>query len=347
MLTYLGTNHAERRLLPAIDHHVVWAEHTTLDLFQASSSDERAVFRIDQSGACPWIVRALRRDAPIPEWLGGCGVTNAYDMLNSRAQTLVYLEQHAYPAPCVVPIVNGECVGEADGWCLLATTFVPGAVAQPTLDQLRLLGSALGRLHQLHPADNTVGKSWWYPEHAIPSALEQLAAVEHKTPAQWMPLHHAMRNTLETAQRWSTLPCSIVHGDAWAGNGIHTAPDQIVLIDWDASGLGWSIVDLGRLLIQSPVDVTSSLDDLIVPNIDRINAVVDGYYKERLPTQTEIEALPEAIRFTIAVGGAWHVAQGPIEGWDRVAQRLARRQHLYHISDSIAMLAQQCLTQIM
>ncbi len=320
--------------------------HVQVAVFSGSSNEERAVFQVDHAHGERWIVRALRRDLPVVDWLGGCGTRDTLEWLQARAQTLVYLEQRDYRVPCVIRTRTGAPVGEVDGWCTLATTFVTGQVAQPTLDQLRLLGAALGKLHQVPLPDNDViGRSWWYPEYAIPSALAQLASVENQVPAAWAPLHAAMRTTLETAQGWSHLPRAILHGDAWAGNGVQTAPDEVVLIDWDPSGIGWPILDVARLLIQSPVDLASPMDIVLAPNPERINAIIDGYCTARVPTIAECEVLPEAIRFTLAAGGAWHLARGAHSGWERVEPVLARRQHRYDVSNEFARVAQRRFEQ--
>ena len=48
--------------------------------------------------------------------------------------------------------VRRELIAEVNGWCVQATTYIDGAVIRPTLDQVRLFGAALGRLHELPPA---------------------------------------------------------------------------------------------------------------------------------------------------------------------------------------------------
>jgi Ser/Thr protein kinase RdoA (MazF antagonist) len=322
-------------------------QHVQVAVFSGSSNEERAVFQVDHAHGERWIVRALRRDLPVVDWLGGCGTNDTLEWLQARAQTLIYLEQQGYRAPCVIRTRTGASVGEQHGWCTLATTFIAGQVAQPTLDQLRLLGAALGKLHQVPlPHNGSVGKSWWYPEHTIPNVLAQLASVEGQVPAAWAPLHAAMRTTLETAQHWSHLPRAVLHGDAWAGNGVQTSADQVVLIDWDPSGLGWAIADLGRLLLECHLDIDMPMEVLPTPDVQRINAVVDGYCAERVPTDAELDVLLEAMRFTVAVGGAWYLAQGPRLGWnDQLARRLARRQHRYDVSGEIAHIARRRFAQ--
>lgn len=318
----------------------------SVQLFPVSLNDERAAFQVNLPNSERWIVHAQRQDCSIPAWLDGCGAPDPLAFLRLRAQTLVYLQQHRYPAPRVVRTRDGALVGEAHGWATLVTTYIPGDVTEPTVDQLRLMGAALGKLHNVPLTHNAqIGTSWWYPEKIIGSALAQLALVDGQVPPQWVPLHQAMRTTLETAQGWTHLPRTIIHADAWAGNGVQTKPDEVVLIDWDPSGIGWPILDLARLLIQSPVNSASPMDRSLQPDLRRINAIIDGYCTERMPTSAELNVLAHAICFTVAAGGAWWFTNGSRNGWDQVAPTLARRQQLYNVSDEYARIARARLDQ--
>ncbi len=324
-------------------HEQYGAQNAYVGIFPVSSNAERAAFQVDLPNNERWVVHAQRSGVPIPAWLDGCGSSDVFAFFQSRAQTLVYLEQQAYAAPRVVRTQTGALVGEAHGWVTLVVTFVLGDVTQPTPEQLRLMGVTLAKLHYVPVATNAlVGKSWWYFENIIGSALAHLAMVDGQVPPKWQPLHNAMRSTLETAQGWTHLPRAIIHGDAWAGNGVQTGPNEVVLIDWDPSGIGCPILDLARLLIQSPLALSSPIDVVLQPDLQRINAVVDGYCTERVPTAVELDVLPDAIRFTLAAGGAWHFRQSPHKGWDRVAPILARRQHRYDVSDAFASIAHKC-----
>ena len=144
------------------------------------------------------VVRAFRTDLPLAGQFRGGRPAAVTDWLWSRAATLGWLEEHAYPAPRVIRTHSGDPVGLAGVWATLATTYVTGTPLRPGTGQLRLLGEALGRLHALGAAGAgaAVGRAAWDPETAVPAALGRLEAVERLTPAGWRPLLDQFRAVL-------------------------------------------------------------------------------------------------------------------------------------------------------
>jgi Ser/Thr protein kinase RdoA (MazF antagonist) len=209
---------------------------------------DRVAYQLLRPGAEPAVVQAWRADMPVGPQFTGCATATMVDWLCSRAATLAWLAERGYPAPRVVPTHSGDLVGVVGPWLTLATTFVPGPAVEPDLDQLRMLGDALGRLHSM-PAtadgdvsigpdvpvgldipvrlDVPVGLSAWHPAAAVPATLRRLDLVQALLPAQWRPLHDAFRHTAETVgQQAAGLPQAVVHGDAWPGNAIEAEAGQ-------------------------------------------------------------------------------------------------------------------------
>lgn len=278
--------------------------------------------------------------------------------LQSRAATLSALEAQTYPGPRVVPTQDGAPVGAASGWCTLLTTFVSGAVLTPTVAQLRLLGTALGRLHTLAvPAPqhtgqgisaDTPGLSYWDLTYAIPNALARLQATASDVPDAWRPWHVAFTQTMEQMQHVA-LPLSLIHGDVWSANAVTDTAAEAILIDWDQGGQGPAIADLGRLLLECHLDTNLPIADAlawhITPSSARIEAVVEGYAQQRMPSPAELDALLVAMRFGIAFIGALHLEQALhwastdpawVAGMER---RFARLQNRFQVSEEIAALA--------
>jgi Ser/Thr protein kinase RdoA (MazF antagonist) len=333
-------------------------------------------YLVHPDGAGPWVVRACRADVPVPIHVSGFPAT-MQDWLLSRAATLDCLEAAGYPAPRVVRTRPGDPVGMDGMWLTLATTFVEGPVIRPSLAQLRMLGMTLGRLHALHvageadvageaaepgsrdvagavpghSAERGAGHASWYPEAAIPATLGRLAAVGALVPDDWQSLYAQFGRTARAVQQsLGDLPRGVVHGDAWPGNAVQTGPDSVTLIDWETSGLGLPVLDLGHCLIESLLDAQPSADGpaawLVEPDEDRVGAVAAGYASERRLGEAELALLPEAVRFGACYVGAIHLYQALAEGVSGTSTdaRLERLRNRVEVSEAVARLAAPHLT---
>jgi Ser/Thr protein kinase RdoA (MazF antagonist) len=296
------------------------------------------------------VVRAFRTDVPLAGQFRGGRPAVVTDWLNSRAATLDWLEEHAYPAPRVIRTRSGDLVGLAGVWATLATTYVTGTPLRPGTGQLRLLGEALGRLHALGAAGGgaAMGRAAWDPETAIPAALARLEAVDDLASADWRPLLDQFRAVLlAVRQRAPALPSSVVHGDPWPGNAIHTAQDQVTLIDWENAGLGLPLLDLGFCLLECHLDVglpgNQPSARPIQPDENRIAAIVAGYSRWRRLQPAEKDLLLEGIRFPAAYVGAIHFEQALLGGvrGRSMDVRLERLRNRLAASDTIADLARR------
>jgi Ser/Thr protein kinase RdoA (MazF antagonist) len=296
------------------------------------------------------VVRAFRTDVPLAGQFRSGRPAAVTDWLRSRAATLDWLEEHAYPAPRVIRTRSGDLVGLAGVWATLATTYVTGTPLRLGTGQLRLLGEALGRLHALGAAGGgaAMGRAAWDPETAIPAALARLEAVEGLGPADWRPLLEQFRAVLlAVRQRAPALPSSVVHGDPGPGNAIHTAQDEVTLIDWENAGLGLPLLDLGFCLLECHLDVGLPSNQPsawhIQPDENRIAAIVAGYSRWRRLQPAEKDLLLEGIRFPAAYVGAIHFEQALLGGvrGRSMDVRLERLRNRLAVSDAIADLARR------
>jgi Ser/Thr protein kinase RdoA (MazF antagonist) len=316
--------------------------------------DMRAVLQLQLTDGTSWVLRAYHQDFPIPDWLVGCAADTPSTWRESRAATLHYLAEQHYLAPSVIVTRAGARIGAADGWCTLMTTFIDGHVTDPTPATLSGMAAALGRLHQLQLANpthmaTTTGKSWWYPTIAIPAALQRYASVADDLPPVWRPTVESFCATLRAIDRQRmTLPHALIHGDAWAGNAVQTPSGHMVFIDWEPSGQGIAILDLGRLLLHCHQDLAAPLTTPIEPSRWHVNAVIEGYCAARIPTASERAMLLDAIRFGVAFGAATHFKRAQRDNWKETQpERLTRRQQWYTVSAVIADFAEQRFEQLL
>ena len=191
-----------------------------------------------------------------------------------------------------------------------------------------------------------IGRAAWDPERAIPAALGWLEAVEGLAPAGWRSLLDQLRAVLlAVRQRAPALPFSVVHGDPWPGNAIHTAQDQVILIGWENAGLGLPLLDLGFCLLECHLDVGQPGNRPSAWHIHldekRIAAIVAGYSRWRQLQPAEKDLLLEGIRFPAAYVGAIDFEQALLTGvrGRSMDVRLERLQNRLAVSDAVADLA--------
>jgi Ser/Thr protein kinase RdoA (MazF antagonist) len=355
------------------EYHLHGVPPAAIRRLQGSVRGTSVTYRVAPASGPACVVRAFRADGPVSPQFSGTSAETMVDWVVGRARTLASLEEAGYGAPRAVRDRSGELVGETGPWLTWATTFVHGPVLTPSLDQLRMLGTALGRLHAVpqpeRPAGSAAddgsgsgsgsgsvelpglggfvpGRAAWHPTMAVAATLARLGAVAALVPADWQPMYETFRSTAQAVQRSvGLLPEALVHGNAWPGNGVQTAPDAVTLIDWETAGVGLPVLDLGNCLGECHLDSGLPPDQpeawLVQPDERRIAAVAAGYSAVRMLSPAERELLPDAVRFGTAFAGAIHFeaaltggASGPsMDG------RLARLRNRLAISDAVAELA--------
>jgi Ser/Thr protein kinase RdoA (MazF antagonist) len=293
------------------------------------------------------VVSAWRADAPVPVQFRRSSARTPLDWLITRAATLSYLEQSGYPAPRVVRTRSGDVVGLDGVWLTMATSYVEGEVLRPSEPQLRMLGTALGRLHSVGLAGETgLRPAMWYPEEAIPLTLARLDRVAGLVPPGWAEMYATFRETvLAVREHEGLLPRGLVHGDAWAANAVQTGPAGVMLIDWECSGLGLPVLDLGNCLLECLLDAAPAGTGPgawnVQPDEGRIAAVAVGYNTRRALSPEERDLLLPAVRFGAAYTGAIHFEQALADGVQGPAMdiRLERLRNRIAVSETVARLA--------
>jgi Ser/Thr protein kinase RdoA (MazF antagonist) len=299
----------------------------------------RAVFRLDGPEGPYAAVRAARADAPPPDWAAGTGARDSAELLETRAALLEDLARLDLPAPRLLRARAGAALGAGAGWLLLATAWVPGERAAPTLGQIEQMGAALGRMHARTLGGPPGAGSWWDLGYVLPAARAQLRAPA-EVPGRWARLREECLAALAAVERRRAgLPQALIHADVWARNAIG-GPDGLTLIDWDCAGRGCAVLDLARLLLECHLDAAVRNNGLIAPDPQRIAAALAGYLRWRRPAAAELAALEDAMRFGAAANTAFLFAQAASEGWTApLAQVLERRENRMAASAPVAQIA--------
>jgi Ser/Thr protein kinase RdoA (MazF antagonist) len=259
-------------------------------------------------------------------------------------------------------------LGETLGWLHSLPAVAASAAAS---------GAASGAVEEERDPGERAAKSAWHLEAAVPATLRRLDLVEALLPAEWRPLHGAFRQTVEAVRQHARdLPQAVVHGDARPGNAILTGaagvagaaagaagvaaeagraltagagptavgagPVGVTLIDWETSGLGPPVLDLGHCLLECYLDQDLPPDrppqGHIQPADERIAAVAEGYAARRVLGPAELDLLPAGIRFGTAFIGAIHFEEALVGGIRGASMdiRLERLRNRLAVSQAVA-----------
>jgi Ser/Thr protein kinase RdoA (MazF antagonist) len=330
------------------EYHERSVPSADIRIMSGSVHEARISYELTLPDGSGQVVRAFRADGAVPLHGQGPFTETVADWLLGRAETLSLLSVAEYAAPRPVRTRTGELVAAAGPWLAWATTYVPGAVLEPTLHQLGALGEALGRLHRVATAGGGRRLAPRHPAVAVPMTLARLDSVAHMVPDHWAPTAAAIRRTVLAVEAGAgDIAESIVHADTWARHAVQVPGDRAaaVLIGWETGGLGLGVLDLGNCLMECHLDSGSPALDpqawLISPDEHRIAAVARGYAGVRRLSAAELSLLPDAVRFTAAVDAAIDLELAFADGvtGPTMDARLAGLQRRLDVADSVAALA--------
>ena len=333
------------------EYHERSVPPTNIEVLAGSVHEARISYKLTVPDGPAQLVRAYRADGAVPMRGRGPFTETVPDWLLGRAETLDMLAAAGYAAPRPVLTRTGELIAVAGPWLAWATTYIPGVVLDPTLDQLQALGETLARLHRVVAGGRDRQLSPRHPAIAVALTLARLDAVAAAMPGEWQWMAAAFRRTMVAVEEAaSSLTETVVHGDVWARHAVQPSDGgAVVLIDWQTGGLGMAVLDLGNSLLECHLDSAPSElapeARLISPSEERIAAVARGYAGVRPLSAAELNLLPDAVRFTAAVDGGIHFELALAEGviGPTMDASLARLQNRLTVADEVAALAARYL----
>jgi Ser/Thr protein kinase RdoA (MazF antagonist) len=286
--------------------------------------EHRVICRVRFATGPPGLLRAFTGD--VADWL------------TAQARMLDWLDAMGFPAPRVIRTAGGDLLASHDGWTGLMLTFVDGAEAGCAPATLAEIGEYAAALHRL-PA-GPVGPSRLDPSGAMLAGLPELERAADRVPEVARSFHRSAVDILRRLAAGDRPPAALLHGDCWPANAVRAPEGPVVLVDWEATGRGPAVFEVGYLLMGCHVGLPE------VPSIEaapqRIEAVVRGYARSRQLSDAELAWLPDAVRYDVvrrAVEAGSFAA-----GEDRWREDLWLRKSLarHAASDEIAEIARTC-----
>lgn len=171
--------------------------------------------------------------------------TNLIDLV----RLLLFFESVNYPAERIISTKQQMSVGRIGEWHFVMTTFLVGVHLHYTPLTFSLLGATLGQLHALTPlltytpppASMLIAGEQGYAE-------QQLEAIASLVPKQYITQYELLQTALSSLNPITDVLATLIHNDCHPGNALLTASEQVTLLDWEGSGMGPAILDVGFLL---------------------------------------------------------------------------------------------------
>ena len=270
-----------------------WYHAQVVSLHRLPSDSEKYIYQVKLSSGAIWVLRVIE-DASKATFV-------------ELAHLLLFFEQQHYPAERIVFTNEQTSIVNVSNWHLLMTTYLVGTPLEYVPPTFSLLGTAVGKLHALQSSLTYVpSPASMLPSGELAFAQQQLETIASRVPRPYIAQYELLENALVSIDRGASLPTTLIHNDCHPGNALLTAPEQVILFDWEGAGMGSAALDVGFLLVscdgKAPWEPLSTsafhLDEKL------LQAVIEGYCHYHQLTTDELNYLPDAIRFRSLVFGA-------------------------------------------
>ena len=236
---------------------------------------------------------------------------------------LRYLERIDFPAPRLVPASDGAAITWWDKKAGYLTTFLPGCHLVPGVDSAGQLGAAIARVHLLDCAG--------LPDTNFNVAAKK--AVFHRFDADpriqawegYTEIRPKLKGAWEHLSPMTDLPRALIHTDLDFRNAVLTPVGHLILIDWEGSGGGPAIQDIGYFLAGYIIPRKYGLRP------DIVRAFLAGYTSVRPLAPQEWDHLPDAVLFgcifyvlwySMVYQNAWQATCYALDHRDRIERAL-------------------------
>lgn len=199
-----------------------------------------------------------------------------------------------------IPLTSGEHVYEYENYYGVIYPFVDGTVPNINKKTCYKIGSALGKLHiNCSKVENTNARYFDEVGHSVGHILS------------YVKLPHAQKKYIEYFERFNTqdfidftqelFPQGIIHGDLYFDNTLVNKSDEIILLDFEQSGIGEFILDIGISISGTCLNEDNEINPKLV------NEFISGYQEQRNLSQTELKYLNTSIILGLFSIALWRI----------------------------------------
>jgi Ser/Thr protein kinase RdoA (MazF antagonist) len=219
-------------------------------------------------------------------------------------------------APSVMTTRDGLGFEKIDGDRWFAMEFVEGVTPEPTADNYHKLGTTLAQLHGI--TDFPIST-----EYTIANILTK-EIPQKATSLPFAPEYLALAHSLIISD---AMPQSAIHTDPSLGNAILTQNGNLMLIDWECSGNGTTIIDIGHQLLLRFITVDG---DMTLPEA---RAFYSSYFAARPMQGFDVRSVLDA-GIMIAL---FYIGFGDLaDNWKRITNTVHNRDAILDVLEEFA-----------
>jgi len=195
------------------------------------------------------------------EWI--CKITGSWkkpEDLNQNLKVLDFIQKNdAGLSPKLLKTKDGKKFAVVESDLVYITSYLGSQTPQLSTKNYFLLGQTLAKIHSLK---NYKIKTQFTAKNIIHDLKQKAENYDFK---------NQLLDIINRFPSFDNCPQVLIHTDPALTNSILISDNNLTLIDWDESGLGESVLDIGAQLIQQFVT-----EDLVFLNIEA-EALFAGY----------------------------------------------------------------------
>jgi homoserine kinase type II len=254
------------------------------------------------------------------------------DLSCAQHALITWLRQGGFPAPALVPTVEGETLLLLDGQCYEVQVYIEGAPYDHDRPaHLEEAAVTLGHYHTLvagfAPAA-LCGLGDLYHPTILSAKLASLTQAweVHRDPDLAPIVSQLAAQAADLATRFAghgTLPQLVIHGDYYAGNLLFDGERVVGVLDYDKARWQPRVVELAEALIYFASPRPGHLKHLVYPGVlnwEPFTRFLQAYARHVIPNEHEARALPDFIRcIWLQIALQRLLENRPRPGWAREA----------------------------
>lgn len=222
-----------------------------------------------------------------------------FDEVLKMGQLLLLLERHEVPCTRLISTINGDILITHSNKPVMLKVYIEGQV-HDNLNETMLsqLGIQTAKLNQISAPDYLPTNHPYGRQH-FPKVVGLNIDQKYES---WLAaeINYLDKNVADN------LPLGLIHGDLFNDNLLFENENFKAIIDFEEACYYYSVFDLGMAIVGTCLDNTSI-------NLNKVNALVNGYQQIRPLEPIEKDSLQMFIRYAAAATSYWRFNQYNIE----------------------------------